>query len=129
MRLNAWVVAVALTATAPGCTVAAACPETFEQAESGEFEGRAESTLVGTGLVIRYVPAPDLASRGYDIAVERLLWGDRPETPTFLLVPDEIADVRPGAPVLIVAEPTDRDWVITQGTCVALRPIEESDVD
>jgi hypothetical protein len=123
------VAAMVMTLTAGACAGSPVCPQTLAQAEAGDFDARAESTLVATGVAIRFVPSPELESRGYDLAVDRLLWGNRPEVSTFLRVPNEIVDVRPGAPVLIVAEPTEKGWVITQGTCVALRPIAESEGD
>jgi hypothetical protein len=122
-------VGAAIVLAAVACEGAPVCPTTLAQAEAGEFEARTASTLVATGRAIRYVPSPELESRGYDLEVRRLLWGTRPEVSTFLRVANEIEDVRPGSAVLIVAEPTNRAWVIKQGTCVALRPIEEDELD
>jgi hypothetical protein len=120
---------VVLATMLTSCGGSPACPSSIDQAESGAFEARTNATVVATGIVARYVPAPKLEARGYDLEVRRIFWGDRPQASTFLRVPAEIPDVGPGQTVLIVAEPADRDWVLSQGTCVALRPIDESDLD
>lgn len=125
-----------LTACADGLDLApshvtpapAPCPSSFEDAQAANFD---ESTFVGAGRVIRFVPSPDREYRGYDINITRPLTPGAPFMDVgFLRIDDPVPGIAPGDPVLLVAERTERNnRLFTPGPCVPLVVIPESFVE
>lgn len=101
------------------------CPSSFEEAQAGSFD---ESTFVGAGHVIRFVPSPEREFRGYDINITRPLTRGAPFMDVgFLRIDDPVPGIAPGDPVLLVAERTERNHrLFTPGSCVPLIGIPES---
>jgi hypothetical protein len=121
-------VAMVLAVVAAGCgLMPSGCPTSVKEAEDSAAIGA--DTMIFTGHVIRYVPAPEApAARGYDLNIVRWLIGRPDPEGVFLRVDEAVPGVAPGDPVLIVAEPGSRPNVIVAGPCPPLVPIRGADV-
>lgn len=120
--------ALCLAATLPACRPFG-CPQTVDQAASGDFGASDESSFVAVGRVARFVASPDALSRGYDLEVRRVFIGRDSGEPLFLRVGAESPDVRQGDAVLIVAEAGSSEHVVEPGLCAPLRVIGEDEFD
>ena len=129
MMARATAVLTIAVAFASGCETADVCPLTPESVEREAFAGLGEDTVVLTGHVIRYVDAPDVEFRGYELNVVRFLNGRASPEGTFLRVAREVGGIREGQPVMIIGEPVGRGVVIEPGPCVPLIPISVDEVD
>lgn len=116
-----------LLVTLPACDAFSPCPPDPGAVDSRDFAGIGDDTLIFTGHVIRYVPAPVLDARGYDIGVGRWLKG-RPDIDAFLRLAQPVPGIEPGEPVMVIAEPGPRSPIILPGPCAPLVPISEDDV-
>jgi hypothetical protein len=86
------------------------------------------TTLVALARVIRFVSSPDISYRGYDLDLRRAVAGDRSESVLFLRVPNPIAGIQRGSPVLVLAVMDGmRPQLLTEGRCSALQPISEAE--
>ena len=128
MILRAAAVLTIVVAVASGCETADVCPLTPDSVETGTFTGLGEDTVVLTGYAIRYVDAPDVEFRGYDLNVVRFLKGQAAPEGTFLRVDREVAGIRGGQPVMIIGDPVGRGVVIEPGPCVPLIAIPDEEV-
>jgi hypothetical protein len=128
MMARAAAVVTIMVATASGCGTADVCPLTPDSVETDTFSGLGEDTVVFTGYAIRYVDAPDVEFRGYDLSVVRFLKGRASPEGTFLRVAREVAGIRGGQPVMIIGDPVGTGLVIEPGTCVPLIPIADEEV-
>lgn len=127
-RSAAYLLLAFLLALASACQIEAICPATPEAAISGQSSAITADTLIFTGHVIRYVEAPNLEARGYDLSVSRWLKGRPSPEGTFLRVTRAVPGIRAGQPVMIIAEPGPRDPISVPGSCLPLVPIAEDQV-
>lgn len=121
-------VATALIASVSSCGVMAGCPESVDQAISGDFPGVGEDSFVAVGQVARFVASPDQESRGYDLDVRRMFSGTASGEGSFLSVPEEVPGIEPGDAVLVIAEPGENSRVIVAGSCTPLRFIGDQEL-
>lgn len=114
----------------PGCMLPGTCPTTPNEAATGEFTAIGDDTLILLGFAIRYVPSPQLESRGYDINVVSWVPGRGEPDPegTFLRIANEVPGIEPGDAVMLVAEPGP-GTVVVPGVCVPLVPVDEEAVE
>lgn len=110
------------------CGWRASCPETVDQAVSGDFASVSERSFVAVGRIARFVDAADPEKRGYDLDVRRRLSGSVSADGTFLQVRDELPGVTQGQAVLVVAEPGSNAQVIVPGACTPLRAIPDAEL-
>jgi hypothetical protein len=109
------------------CGGRASCPETVDQAVSGEFASVTER-YVAVGRIARFVDPADPENRGYDLDVRRRLSGSVSADGTFLEVMDQLPGLTQGQAVLIVAEPGSNARVIVPGACTPLRAISDAEL-
>ncbi|HEU5325654.1 MAG TPA: hypothetical protein VFV59_07210 [Candidatus Limnocylindria bacterium] len=102
------------------------CPNSVEAARAVTL---GDNAFVATGYVIRFVPSPDEAFRGYDLDVTRVFTGPAFRDVGFLRIEDEIAGMSQGDPVLVVAERTDKARVFVPGPCPPLVRVPAEDVE
>lgn len=88
-----------------------------------------DNTFVGAGYVIRFVPSPDEAFRGYDLNITRTFTGRAFRDVRLLRIEDEIPGMSQGDPVLVVAERTDNPRVFAPGHCPPLVLVSAEDVE
>lgn len=112
----------------PACGLTRICPTTVAQATSGDFAAVRSDTFVAVGRVIRYVPSPTGAARGYDLGVAHIFQGAPPDGTLFLSVAEPYPAISDRDPVLIIGDTGDRS-VIAPGECPALQPIDESELE
>ena len=128
------VVAVAICILASGCgplvdvpvpSFPRDCPGSAEEALGRTDD---DGIFIGTGWLIRFIPSPDPASRGYEVNLATL--NGRPHSATILVLAEERApDRQHGVPVLVYGARTDRAAVVAPGVCDPLHEIREADVD
>lgn len=107
-----------------GCDLASRCPRTVDEAAETDWG----DAIVGGGYAIRFVPSPQLGSRGYDVNLTRPV-SDRAMLDTyFLRVEDEIPGIAAGDPVVLIGARTDRAHTVVGGVCPALTVTTEEDV-
>ena len=110
----------------PQTTDEAACPSSVEEASDMAF---ADDIFVGAGHVIRFVPSPDEAFRGYDLDISQMFTGSALRDVAFLRINEEIPGMSQGDAVLLVARRTDEPRVFTPGPCLPLVPVPASAVE
>jgi hypothetical protein len=87
-----------------------------------------DEIFIGTGWLIRFVPSPDPATRGYEVNLRTR--NGEPYFESILVLAEERAPDRPdGIPVLVYGARTDRARVVAPGPCDPLHEIREADVD
>lgn len=102
------------------------CPNSVEV---GRAVTLGDDTFLAAGYVIRYVPSPDQAFRGYDLDITRTFTGRAFRDVAFLRIEDEIAGMSQGQPVLVVAKRTEKARVFSPGPCPPLVPVPPEDVE
>jgi hypothetical protein len=125
MRSGRTLALAAVVMTTAACESIPACPQTVQQAETGDFSAIGAETFVAIARVARFVPSPDPDARGYDLGIERTIRGETSFEGIFLRTASELPGIRPGQSVIVVAEPGPNERVIVQGTCVPLQPIPD----
>ncbi len=124
--LAALLAACAGISQVPQATSGVACPSSVEEASNMAF---ADDIFVGAGHVIRFVPSPDEAFRGYDLDISHIFTGSALRDVAFLRIHDEIRGMSQGDPILLVARRTERPRVFTPGPCVPLVPVPAGAVE
>jgi hypothetical protein len=104
------------------------CPQTLDQARSGDFPAITHEKVVAVGRVARYVGSSSPDSRGYDLDIRRTFSGTLPTDAIVLRVTEESPGLMPGQAVLLVAEPGPNGRVGIPGACVPLRPIDDAEL-
>ena len=114
-------------AVLPGCAIPIpnGCPQTIEAARTADLGDR---TFVGGGYVIRFVPSPHGASRGYDVNITTPISPSGFIDTAFLRVSTEIPGIQNGDPVLLIG-PRERGPIILPGECPPLTVIGEDELD
>ncbi|HET8776712.1 MAG TPA: hypothetical protein VFN76_03525 [Candidatus Limnocylindria bacterium] len=102
------------------------CPSSVEDATAMTFP---DDTFVGAGYVIRFVPSPDEAFRGYDLNITRTFTGRPFMDVRFLRIHDEIPGLSQGEPVLVVARRTENPRVFTPDACAPLIRVSADNVE
>lgn len=101
------------------------CPGSAEEALARTEDA---DIFIGTGWLIRFVPSPDPATRGYEVSLRTR--NGVPYFDTILVLAEEPAPDRPnGIPVLVYGARTERARVVAQGPCDPLHEINQADVD
>lgn len=110
------------------CGLGPRCPETVDQAISGDFSSITDRSFVAVGRVARFVDAAHPESRGYDLDVRRGLSGNPSAEGTFLRISDQLPGMAQGQAVLILAEPGPNKRVIVPGACAPLHTITDAEL-
>jgi hypothetical protein len=120
------ITALAFVALTSSCSSASRCPQSVDQAVSGDFPVITDVTVVAIGRAVRYVDASSRDSRGYDLDIRRTFSGSLSANNPFLRTANELPGVLPGQAVLILAQPGPSTRVVVPGACDPLRPIDEA---
>ena len=128
------IIAVAICFLASGCgplvdvPVPSFPPDCPGSAEEALRRTEDDGIFIGTGWLIRYIPSPDPATRGYEVNL--VTRNGVPFFATILVLAEERALDRPdGIPVLVYGARTDRARIVAPGPCDPLVEIREADVD
>ena len=127
-RALTMIAALSIGVGGSSCGWRASCPETVDQAVSGDFASVTDRSFVAVGRIARFVGAADPENRGYDLDVRRRLSGSVSADGTFLQVMDRLPGLTQGKAVLIVAEPGSNARVIVPGACTPLRAISDAEL-
>lgn len=89
----------------PGCAIVPdACPSTFDEARSVDFDAGVDDPFIATGTVVRFVASPDPSSRGYDVNIAR---HDGPvfvPGVAFVRLAEPMAGIQDGDAVLVLGD-------------------------
>ncbi len=122
------IAALGFVALTSSCGPVPRCPQSVDEALSGDFPAITDATVVAVGRAVRYVDASSPDSRGYDLDIRRTFSGSLTAENPFLRTANELPGVRPGQAVLIVAQPGPSTRVVVSGACDPLRPIDEAEL-